>query len=133
MATLRKRSATCTLTTSRKSLRCRLRPATLPTCAGSNRKPRVRWSPSNSLSFFAQPARDLQSEVSQYPVGAGSLKRNHRFKYDLLFVKPIVGGSSFQHRIFAAHLIDERRRLVSVLDSPHDIKVGHPWLDHHHV
>ena len=46
--------------------------------------------------------------------------------------QPLRAGG-FQHRVLAAHLIDERGRLEFVFHAPHDIEIGQAGLDHHHV
>jgi hypothetical protein len=48
-------------------------------------------------------------------------------------VEPAVLRGRLEHRVLAAHLVDEGRDAERVLHPAHDVEVGHAGLDHHHV
>src|SRR5262245_24229504 len=74
----------------------------------------------------------VHGEVSEDAIGAGALEREQRFEHARLW-QPAIVDRAAQHRVFARHLVDVRRRLELLLHTAHDIEVGHSRLDHYHV
>ena len=61
------------------------------------------------------------------------LKPSERFHDGAFTIQPAALDGRHDHRIFARHLIDERRHAECVLHPAHDVEIGHARLDHHHV
>src|SRR5437868_8619655 len=67
-------------------------------------------------------------KVRQNSVRPGPFEARQGLQHGSFAVQPAVLGGRHDHRVFAGHLVDERRHPEGVFDPPDDIQVRHPGL-----
>ena len=78
------------------------------------------------------------SASSRRPIGddnvcAGAFERSHNLKNGRAFLYDSFFGSRFDHRVFAAHMINGGRFAKTFAHPPEDIDVRQSWFYHHDV
>src|SRR6478752_5595956 len=80
----------------------------------------IRGNPRSKIwrstsACLTQPPGCLQCKIRQDRVRAGALDASQRLEHDRALVEPAIRERSLLHRIFAADLVDQRRRAETVL------------------
>src|SRR5690349_5227718 len=75
----------------------------------------------------------LFGEIRNDDVRAGSHEARKHFLNRAPFVEPALAGRGFEHRVFAAHVVNANRKIETFACRAHDIEVRKTRLDHENV
>src|SRR5260221_12528403 len=75
------------------------------------------WKPKPLSGLPSELPRHVAREIGDDPVGAGTFERREGFGNHAFPIEPAAFVPRHQHRIFARHLIDDRRHPDAVFDA----------------